>query len=378
MKKIYLNNAASGWPKAEGVLESVSQSLQTPPYHPGRVASKENDFLNECRLGIASLVEIEDSSRIILTNHATHALNLAIQGIGLNNQSHVITTVTEHNSVLRPLQHIKQRCPDLQITVIGLDSSGSIDEEAFTRSLTCNPSLVVINHSSNVTGRINNVANFFHKAQKAGAITLLDAAQTFGCIPVPAEKLHADMIAFTGHKGLHGPTGTGGLYVRHGLDLEQIYVGGTGVRSDLMLHPTDMPIRLEAGTPNFQGFSGLAASLKWNKNHGDEFSQKANRHANTLRSRLAEIPKVTLFDSQNNCERTAVVSFRIQGWEVEELGYVLAESFDIICRSGLHCAPLIHNSIQSAPEGTIRFSPSGFTTDEEIEKSIQAVVKIAS
>ncbi len=374
---IYLNNAASGWPRAEGVYEAVEQALRTPPFHPGRVTSSRCDAISQCRKGIADFLQIDDPSRIILTSNSTQALNIAILGLGLNNDTHVITTVTEHNSVLRPLHHLKKRFPQLKLTIVGLDSNGSLNEKEYANALEKNPFLVVINHASNVTGRINPVEKLFQKAKQAGAITLLDASQSFGLSPVSASSLHADLIAITGHKGIHGPAGTGALYVNPPLDLEQVFVGGTGIRSDLMFHPKDMPIRLEAGTPNIPGFAGMVAALHWFKKEGHAHATKANHFANQLRNELFTIPNITVFDGAPEIPRTPVVSFRIEGWDVEETGFILAESFGILCRSGLHCAPLIHQAIGSAPHGTVRLSPSGFNTEEEIQAAIAAVRKLA-
>ena len=262
--------------------------------------------------------------------------------------------------------------------MIGLDTGKALDKEAFKHAMADSPTLVVLNHASNVTGRVNPVETLFAEAKKRGAITLLDAAQSLGNVPLSVKSCNADMIAFTGHKGLHGPPGTGGLYVDPKLDLEQIYVGGTGVRSDLMLHPPDMPMRLEAGTPNAPAFAGLAAALQWHQKHGATHAQTAMALGDRLRNGLKEVQGVTVFDADEHAQRTSVVSFRVQGWDVEELGFILAESFGIIGRSGLHCAPLIHQAIGSAPEGTVRLSASGFNTEDEIDFAIQSIRKLAS
>ncbi|RJP26470.1 MAG: aminotransferase class V-fold PLP-dependent enzyme [Candidatus Omnitrophota bacterium] len=375
---IYLNNAASGWPRAEGVCEAMTLTLQTPPFHPGRVAGGCADVLTICRRGIAELVDAPDPTRIVLTTNATHALNLAFWGVKLNDHAHVITTVTEHNSVLRPLHHVRERFPGLRLTILPTNATGALDEEQFDQALEREPTLVVINHASNVTGRVNEVEQLFQKAKKAGAMTLLDASQSLGSIPISVKKIQADLIAFTGHKGLHGPAGTGALYVNPSLELEQVFVGGTGVRSDLMLHPANMPMRLEAGTPNMPSFAGLAAALRWYQKEGAAHAQKATELANRFREALMNIPKVKVFDGTAKVCRTPVISIQIAGWAVEEIGYVLAESFGIICRTGLHCAPLIHQAIGSAPEGTVRFSFSGFNTELEMETALDAVRRLAA
>lgn len=189
--------------------------------------------------------------------------------------------------------------------------------------------------------------------------------------------MSADIVVFTGHKGLLGPTGVGGLYVGPGIDLEQMLVGGTGARSDLREHPREMPGRLEAGTHNLPGLAGLAAALEWLEKDGRNIPETAARRGACLRRELARIPDAEIFDGDCACERIGVVSFRIRGWDIGEAGAVLNQSFEIACRAGLHCAPLIHAWIGSAPEGTLRFSVSGFTTDKEIGEAAEIVRRLA-
>jgi len=283
----------------------------------------------------------------------------------------------EHNSMLRPLSRLEDM-QGLRLTVIGLTPEGNLDENAFEQAIARGPRLVAINHASNVTGQVMPVAALFKQAHRAGAVTLLDASQSLGHIPVNAEALNADIIAFTGHKGLRGPAGIGGLYVRKGLELEQVIVGGTGVRSDLRLHPGEMPTRLEAGTPNMPAMAGLNAALCWIEEHGAACEAAASVRTAQLRAGLKSISGVRLFGQREGEPAIGVVSFRILGWPVEEAGYVLTESFGIVCRTGLHCAPLIHSAIGSAPDGTLRFSPSGATTEQEIAETIDAVKRMAA
>lgn len=374
---IYLNNAASAWPRAEGVVDAVQRALAEPPSHPGRTTTTEMDAPTRCRHGLAAMLGVDTPERIVLTYHATHALNLAIFGLGLEAGDRVVTSVTEHNSVLRPLHHLRDFA-GIEIDVIGLGAEGDLDVESFDAALSLRPRLVVLNHASNVTGRINDVAPLFERARAQGAVTLLDASQTLGHIPVNAVELCADMVAVTGHKGLRGPTGTGALYVAEGLCLRQVYVGGTGVRSDLDLHPPEMPMRLEAGTPNIAALAGLAAALQWQQAHGADFTCAEHSLAVELRSGLEATAGVHVYPGGPDDRRVGIVSFTIDSFPVEDVAYVLAESFGIICRCGLHCAPLIHAEIGSAPEGTIRFSVSGANTQDEITAAIDAVRKLAA
>lgn len=369
---IYLNNAATAWPKAPGVAEAMAESLASLPEHPGRTTTAADRHPDACRIRLARMLGVDRPERVVLTQHATHALNLAILGLGLKAGDEAVTSVAEHNSMLRPLARLED-LRGLRLTVIGMTPDGEWDEGAFDRSLAREPRLVALNHASNVTGQILPVAECFARAHRAGAVTLLDASQSLGHIPVNADALQADLIAFTGHKGLRGPAGTGGLYVREGLELEQVIVGGTGVRSDLRLHPGEMPTRLEAGTPNMPALAGLDAALRWGEEQGADFEAVAAVRVAQLRAGLSLIPGVRLVGGSEKVPRLGIVSFRIDGWSVEETGYVLAESFGIVCRTGLHCAPLIHAAIGSAPEGTVRFSPSGATTEQEIAEAIAAV-----
>jgi len=374
---IYLNNAAEGWPKAPGVAAAVARALEQPPSSAGRVAGVSAGPAAECRRRIANLLAVPDPNRIVLTTGATHALNLAVHGLGLRSGALVITTVTEHNSVLRPL-FLLERQQRVRIVSIGLDAAGGLDGVAFEQALSGRPALVAINHASNVTGRINPVERLFAMAKDAGAVTLLDASQTAGHLPVEPLRLHADLVAFPGHKGFHGPAGTGALYVAPRLELDPLVVGGTGYHSQSHWHPQEMPGRLEAGTPNAPALAGLAAAFAWHAEHSDPFQRCASAAGRRLRDGLRTIPKVRLFDGQSHTEHLGVVSFHIRGWPVEEAGVALLESFGVVCRTGLHCAPWMHQAIGSAAEGTIRLSASGFNTGPDIDAALAAVAKLAA
>lgn len=373
---IYLNNAASSWPKAPGVAEAVRRAIEEPAVEAGRGAGRRTDPAQACRLSLGCLLGVEDPSRVVLTANATMALNLAIRGLGLGRGDLVVTTAAEHNSVLRPVEWLRREV-GVRVEIVPLTQQGAYDEEAFERALDLGPRLLVLTHASNVTGRLFPVARWFARARLRGAYTLLDASQSLGHVDVSPVELHADLVAFTGHKALLGPTGTGGLWVSPAIELEQLIVGGTGSRSDLMEHPAEMPVRLEAGTPNLAGLAGLAAALEWIQTHGAMWRESARRMAERLRAELAEMPGVELFDDEVGVPRTPVVSFRLKGWSVEEAGQVLEEGFSVACRAGLHCAPLIHPFLGSAPEGTLRFSPSGFTREEEIERALWAVKELS-
>ncbi|HRU06718.1 MAG TPA: aminotransferase class V-fold PLP-dependent enzyme, partial [Candidatus Brocadiia bacterium] len=345
------------------------------PWVSGRETGGAGDPACRCRQALGRLFAVPDHRRVVLTQHATHALNLAILGLSLRPGDRVITSVTEHNSMLRPLYRLR-KCSGVAVVVIGLDGQGLLDKAAFEAELRRGARLVALNHASNVTGQVNDIPWFFAKAKETGALTLLDASQTAGHLPVRPLDLGADLVAFTGHKGLLGPPGTGGLWVSPGLDLDQVLVGGTGVRSDLELHPPEMPTRLEAGTPNGPALAGLAVALEWLERNGQDHTRREQTLAADLRARLQRLTGLTLFGPKTPAPLTPVVSFRVHGRSVEETAYALLQGFDIVCRSGLHCAPLIHHAIGSSPGGTIRFSLSGFTTPQEVDAAVDAVERL--
>ncbi|MBN1942470.1 MAG: aminotransferase class V-fold PLP-dependent enzyme [Phycisphaerae bacterium] len=377
MNPIYANNAAGSWPLAPGVAEAVYEAMRQPAWQPGRDARGESNVVENCRARLAALLGVKDPARVVFTPNASFALNLAILGLSLSDGDRVVTTVTEHNSVLRPL-HLLEKEKGVRLTLIGLDSTGRLDMDAFDDALRQGPSLVVCNHASNVTGRVNDVAAIFSRAKARGAATLLDASQSLGYLPVSPSALHADLIAFPGQKGLRGPVGTGALYISPEIKLRQIWMGGTGIRSDVRLHPEPMPLRHEMGTVNVPALAGLAAALAWREEHGGDFREHARRVTREFRDRLREIPGVHIFDDDDACPRVNVVSFRLAEWSVEEAGYVLAESFQIFCRTGLHCAPRIHSHIGSAPDGTVRMSFSGCTTESDVETILSAIKELAT
>lgn len=374
---IYMNSAAEGWPKAPGVAAAMSRALELPPASPGRVAWPVEDVLRECRQRIAGLLDVPDPHRIVLACSATHALNLAIHGLGLRAEALVVTTVTEHNSVLRPLW-LMERSGCARVIRVGLDAAGALDLAAYEEALSGKPRLVAINHASNVTGRINPVERLFALAKAAGAVTLLDASQTAGQIPVHPLELGADLVVFPGHKGLHGPAGTGALFVAPGLTLDQILVGGTGRNSRSSSHPEAMPERLEAGTPNLPGIAGFCAALAWHADQSERFLRQAQDAGRRLRNGLRSIPGVKVIDDEPQADRLNLISFLIEGWPVDEIGIALQESFGITCRTGLHCAPLIHEALGSAEEGTVRLSTSGFNTEAEVLVVLSAIAELAN
>jgi len=378
VRQIYLNNATDAYPLISGVVETMASYMQNPTSFSGRDGSGNPDCLFRCRSNVAELLEVHPE-QIVFLSGATHGLNAAILGVSLKPGDLVITSVTEHNSVLRPLARL-QDLLGVRIAYVPLTDDMRLDDKLFNDFLNQKPRLVVLNHAGNVTGRINPVRPWFEKAKSAGATTLLDASQTVGRIPVRPRELSADLVVFPGHKGLRGPLGTGVLWVAPEVSLAPAFVGGTGYKSELREQPEEMPARLEAGTPNTPAFVGLEQSVLYIRNNFADIIAAERSLTQMLYRGLSEIENVQIFDGENLAEdeRIPILSFRIAGMELDQAGFALTESFGIHCRTGLHCAPLIHSYLGSLPDGTVRFSPSFATPKEDIDYAIDAVRRLAA
>jgi cysteine desulfurase / selenocysteine lyase len=374
---IYLNEAASAWPKAPGVIEAVAAEISRPPAVRHASGAPVRDVRAECRERLARLLAVEDASRVVLTAGATHALNLGILGLHFPRGPRVVTSCAEHNSVLRPLCDLRER-KRIHLRIVRLDAAGEIDREAFSLSLREGASLVVLLHASNVTGRVFDVAPLFAQAKEAGAITLLDASQSLGHVPVHPEELHADLVAFAGHRGLRGPVGTGGLYIAPHLDLAPRFMGATGQQCDVTLQPREVPLCFEPGTPNLPAFAGLLAALRWWEEEGAACRQEADRLSELLLTGLRRLRSVSLYDVSRRVPRVPILSCRLGGWGVLEAAQALQQEFGIYSRAGLHCAPLIHKALGTRPEGTLRFSLSGLNTEADIATTLAAIRTLAA
>ncbi len=375
MSAIYLNNAATSFPKPAPVVEEVSRWLQEPPADPGRDSTGSQDPRTACRVELAALFGVADPNRIVLLPSATHALNLVIQTL-LVPHSHVVTTMLEHTSVLRPIAHRQRDC-GVRVTYVSPDRSGQVSPEAIAGAIAPDTRLVVVTHASNVTGSIQPVEEIADLTAGAHVPLLIDASQSAGAIPLTHRCLPGQVyIAFAGHKGLLGLPGTGGLVLAEG-DLPQLIVGGTGVRSESLLHPPELPLRHEAGTPNLPGIVALLAGVRAVRARGVE-AEGAHRHrlVTLLRSRLETLKGVRLLPLARNDGRAGIVSFTLGGWVPEEVGYALQTSFGITTRSGLHCAPLIHQVYGTAPLGTVRASVGYANTEEHVEALATALAHL--
>jgi cysteine desulfurase family protein len=380
---IYLDHAATSWPKPPEVLAAMQNFLERAGGNPGRSGHRlsiaAGRVVYDTREALADFFGISDPLRVLFTLNATHALNLALQGL-LKPGERVITGGMEHNAVMRPLRELEKR--GIKVEIVPADKTGTLAPAAFTAALEGGARLVVLNHASNVCGTIAPVKEIAALAHAAGSLVLVDAAQTAGVLPLHLTEMGVDLLAFTGHKALQGPPGTGGLVLADSFDpaqLNPLIRGGTGSRSEFETQPDDLPDRYESGTPNGVGLAGLGAGLAWIQTRGLE-SLRAHELGLTARLRegLENIKGVHLYGPADPQLSTAVISFAIEGKRVSEIGYRLDEEHEIFCRVGLHCAPAAHRSLGSFPEGTVRLAPGPLTALEDIETIIRALARIAA
>lgn len=375
---IYLDSSATSFLKPPQVAEAVFRSFNTIG-NAGRGAHaptlNASRLIYDTREKLAALFGTPDPSRIAFTCNATEALNIAIHG-AIHPGEHVITTACEHNSVLRPL-YLKEK-EGTELTIIPADKKGRIRYDLLESSVKSNTSAIVLTHASNLSGNVTDLAFVSNFAKKHGLLLIVDASQTAGSLPINVVKMGIDILCFTGHKGLFGPQGTGGLYVREGLTLSPLKSGGSGIHSFDRQHPTDMPTALEAGTLNGHGIAGLNAGLDYIlstgvKNiHAKEISL-ARRFANGI----SDISDLKLYGDIDAPLRTPIISLNIGNMSSASVSDILWEDYEICVRAGAHCAPLMHKTFGTEKQGAVRFSFSCFNTEAEIDTAIQAMHEIA-
>lgn len=379
---IYLDYAATSWPKPPEVLQAMCDFLERAGGNPGRSGHRlsiaAGKVVFSAREALAELFQVPDPLRIIFTCNVTYALNLALYGL-LNPGDRVVTSSMEHNSVMRPLRALERQ--GVQLAVVSCEMDGRLDLAAMREAVVPGTRLVVINHASNVVGTLLPVREIAEIAHQAGALLLVDAAQTAGVVPIDQPGLGIDLLAFTGHKGLQGPTGTGGLVIGEGVDLAQLEPlvrGGTGSRSEFEEQPGMLPDKFESGTPNGVGIAGLGAGVRWVLERGVEaiHAQEAQL-SDCLISGLLNIPGVSVYGTCDASLMTAVISCRVAGLHVSEVGLRLDDEFGVLCRVGLHCAPAAHRTLGTFPEGTVRLAPGVFSSQADIQSVISAMGRIA-
>lgn len=378
---IYLDNGATSFPKPEEVYAFMDHFYRNFGVNPGRsgydLCLETGAVVDNTRKMLTAFFNGNDLNRLCFSYNSTDALNLIIFGM-LRPGDHAISTTLEHNSVLRPLYHLSQDGVD--VDYIPFDQSGYIDPFEIKDKFRPNTRLVIVNHASNVIGTVQPIREIGKYCREAGIPFAIDASQSAGKVTIDMEDQFLDIIAFTGHKSLFGPTGIGGLYVREGIEIRHTRAGGTGVRSSIRTHLDEYPWRLEYGTSNVLGIAGLYAGLKWILEKGmDVIHNHEMKLAKKLRDGLADIPGVTQYclDDLNN--HIAVLSFNVKGMEATEVGTMIDVDHNIACRTGVHCAPLVHEQLGTAElHGAVRFSIGPFNTEEHIRAAINAVKETAA
>jgi cysteine desulfurase family protein len=375
---IYLDNAATSFPKPKGVIDAVTRYLNDIGGNPGRAAhasaQEASNLIDRSRRLLASLLGKVDPSHIIFTPSTTVALNLAIKGL-LKSGDHVLTTSMEHNSVLRPLNQLAKR--GVTHSLIPCSSSGELDPADIPPLIQPHTRLIALVHASNVTGNLMPVGEVGKVARERGIPLLVDAAQTMGKIPIYPERLLVDLLAAPGHKGLLGPMGTGFLYVRPGLELEPLWEGGTGTESESLKQPETWPERFESGTCNAPGIAGLAEGIAEVQQLGFEaIASKEQRLVGILLEGLSQLAEIVLYGPKDRRLCTGTLAFNVQQLDCAEVAHILDTAYSIAVRAGLHCAPAAHRTIKTFPHGAVRISVGPYNTEEEIHTFLTAIYEI--
>jgi cysteine desulfurase family protein len=379
---IYLDNAASSWPKPDATWQAMEHVMRAVGANPGRsghrLSIEAGRIIIEAREALAELFGIDDPLRMCFTRNATESLNVAIDGM-LQSGDHCITSSMEHNSVMRPLRALEKK--GVELTVVSCSPQGELNTRDIEKAIQNNTRLIVTTHASNIVGTLMPINAIGKIARAHGIPYCIDAAQTAGAYPIDVEAMKIDLLAFTGHKSLYGPQGTGGLYIREGLEkkLDPLMRGGTGSRSESQEQPDFMPDKYESGTPNTVGIAGLGAGVRFCLDQDvAHIREKEEGLTRMLIEGLGSIPDVLIHGCGDATKQVAICSFTIRDQSPSEITMELDEEFGIMSRPGLHCAPMAHQTIGTAPEGTVRLSAGYFTTEEEISAALEAVGKIAS
>lgn len=375
---IYMDNAATTLKKPQEVIDAVVQAM-TSMGNAGRGA-------NEAALGAARMIYTareklchffggDQPSRLVFTNNSTESLNVSLKGL-LNPGDHVITTVLEHNSVLRPLYQLQET--GVELTVIDCDEKGNIDLRDMENAIRKNTRMIVCTNGSNLTGNYIPLEPVGELAHRHGLLFVVDASQTAGVFPIDVKKMQIDVLCFTGHKGMLGPQGTGGMYVSEGVEIRPFKAGGTGVQTFSKTQPEEMPVRLEAGTLNGHGIAGLLAGVEYLEKTGiDTIRAREQMLMRKFYDGIKAIPGLTFYGDFDQKERCPIVTFNIGDYDSGEVSDALLMDYEISTRPGGHCAPLLHEAFGTVKQGAVRFSFSHYNTEEEIDAAIRAVYELA-
>lgn len=376
---IYLDNAATTFPKPEAVYNAMMDCMKNYCANPGRaghkLAMKAAREIYDTRENIAKLFNIDNPMNIVFTNNATDSLNLAIKGV-VNKGDHIITTSMEHNSVIRPIKALEK--VGVENTIVQCDEQGFLNIDDLEKAIKPNTKLIVTTHASNVCGTLIDIKSISEIANKHNILYLIDASQTVGVYDIDLKDIKADMLAAPGHKGLLGPQGTGILYIREGLNIDILKEGGTGSRSEDLFQPDLLPDKYESGTHNTPGIVGLNEGVKFIFKEGiDKIKEHEEELCKYMLERLEEVPNIKIYGPKDANKRASVISINIGNMDSGEITFLLDSEYDIATRSGIHCAPLAHKTLGTLEQGAVRFSIGYFNTKEEIDKAVAALKEIA-
>lgn len=376
---IYMDNAATTIHKPKQVKAAVLAAMDSFG-NAGRGASEPAlnaaRVIYETREKLARFFHGEDASRIVFTANSTESLNIAIKGL-FSPGDHVITTVLEHNSVLRPLYECREK--GVELTILNCDEKGNISYEDMEAAVKENTKAVVCTHASNLTGNMIDLEKVGEMTSRKGILLVADVSQTAGIYPVDVQKMRIDVLCFTGHKGMLGPQGTGGMYVRPGLVIRPLLSGGSGVDTYNPRHPDFMPAALEAGTLNGHGIAGLGAAVSWLEEKGlDVLREIELCRMRQFYEGVSRIPEVTVYGDFSADRRCPIVSLNIGDYDSSEVSDELSVTYGIVTRPGAHCAPLMHRALGTTGQGAVRFSFSHCNTEEEVETAVQAIKELVN
>lgn len=375
---IYMDNAATTMQKPKVVGEAVAEALCSLG-NAGRGAHAASlgasRIIFDTRQKLAAFFHAENPKQIVFTGNSTESLNIAIKGV-LSPGDHAVTTMLEHNSVLRPLYEMRERGAEL--TIVKSNPQGTLDYDEIDKAVKENTKAIICTHGSNLTGNLVDIKRVGGIAKKHGVLFIVDASQTAGVFPIDVQEMNIDILCFTGHKGLLGPQGTGGMYVREGLEVRPLKSGGSGVQTYSTTHPKEMPTALEAGTLNGHGIAGLHASVGYLMDTGiDKIRAREQELAQRFYVGVKDIPGVKVYGDFTTKERCPIVTINIRDYDSSEVSDELLMTYDISTRPGAHCAPLMHKALGTVEQGAVRFSFSHYNTEEEIDTAIRAVRELA-
>ena len=375
---IYFDNAATTMQKPFCVVQAVTEAMcclgnSGRGIHGGSLSASRTIY--ETRAVLAQLFGAESPEQIAFTANATQALNIAIKGV-LKPGDHVITTALEHNSVLRPLYEMEDH--GVQLTILPADQMGNICYEDFEKEIRSNTKAIVTTHGSNLTGNLLDIGRIGKIAAEHGLTYIVDASQTAGVFYIDVHQMHIDILCFTGHKSLLGPQGTGGIYVREGIEVKPLLSGGSGVQTYLHQHPTQMPTALEAGTLNGHGIAGLGAAVRYIQETGpDVIRRKEQELMMAFYEAVIQIPGITVYGDFSTDNRCAIVSLNVRDYDSGEVSDALSMGYGIATRPGAHCAPRMHEALGTAAQGAVRFSFSHYNTMDEVKIAVAALRELA-